>query len=332
MNKVMIIGTIPPPIGGVTIHLDRFLNLFDEKEYQIGVFDIKKFTLFRREKHKTTNHGMSIVKFFFLSKIVHIQISNNLKLPIAIIAKLFFKKVVYTHHNSRINNKLIWNLLNIVCDKVILVNDKSIDTKLIYKFKTEVIPAFLPPYRFEVLPEKLDDELMNFDKVISTNCSLYNLINGKHVYGFDLIVDAFNSLSQNGQIKNTVLVLVDPSATTKEFVDVLLQNKDFGTNKVLYISDKIDFGALVKKSNITIRATRTDGDSLSVRESLYFNVPIIASDVTVRPNGVIVFKNDDSEDLADKILYVLKNKEKFYYEHVDYGEEIINVYKKAERF
>ncbi len=327
MNKVMIIGTIPPPIGGVTIHLDRFLNLFDEKEYQIGIFDIKKFTLFRRDKDKTTNHRMSIIKFFFLSKIVHIHISNNLKLLIAIMAKLFFKKVVYTHHNSRINNNLVWNLLNTVCDKVIVVNDKSIDTKLIHKSKTEVIPAFLPPYRFETLPQQLDEELMKFDKVISTNCFLYNLINGKHVYGFDLIVDAFYNLSKNGQIINTLLVLADPSATTKVFVDGLLQNKDFGTNKVLCISEKIDFVSLVKKSNITIRATRTDGDSLSVRESLYFNVPIIASDVTVRPNGVILFKNDDSEDLANKILYVLKNEEKFYYKHVNYGEKIINIYK-----
>ena len=171
---------------------------------------------------------------------------------------------------------------------------------------------------------KLDDK--NYNQIISTNCYLYALINGKHVYGFDLIIEAFYKLSEERKIQNTLLILVDPSNTTKEFVNGLLKQKAFQTNKVLLVTENLDFVSLIKKSDITIRATRTDGDSLSIRESLYYNVPIICSDVTTRPEGAVVFKNNNSDDLSDKILNTLKNKENFKYKHIDYGKQVLDVY------
>lgn len=326
MTKVLLIGSIPPPIGGVTIHIDRFFNLFkDNSKFELSVLDIKKKTLFLKDSQIKSLFGILI--YFLKTKIVHIHISNGtVKLFFAILSKLMLKKVIYTHHNSLVKNRLVFKLMYKICDRVILVNDKEISKDLLIKSKTEVIPAFLPPYQFEDLPQILEDEIKAFDSVISTNCCLYNLIDGKHVYGFDLIVEAFYSLSKNQKIKNTLLILVDPSNTTKEFVDSLVKNKDFRTNKILRITDKIDFVSLVKKSDITIRATRTDGDSLSVRESLYFNVPVIASDATARPEGTITFKSDDSVDLEKKILKALENKQEFEYEHINYGQKVLDLY------
>lgn len=326
MGKIIIIGSIPPPIGGVTIHIDRFFNLFkDNSKFELSVLDIKKKTLFLKD---TRIKSLLVMLIYFLkTKIVHIHISNDtVKLFFALLSKLMLKKVIYTHHNSLVKNRFVFKLMYKICDKVILVNDKEISKDLIIEKKTEVIPAFLPPYKFEDLPHSLENEIKKFDNVISTNCYLYNLINRKHVYGFDLVIEVFYNLSKNQKIKNTILVLVDPSDTTKKFVDGLVKDKEFGTNKILHIAKNIDFVSLVKKSDITIRATRTDGDSLSVRESLYFNVPIIASDVTVRPEGTITFKSDDSVDLENKILKVLENKQEFEYEHINYGQKVLDLY------
>ncbi len=125
------------------------------------------------------------------------------------------------------------------------------------------------------------------------------------------------------------LVLTDPSATTKEYVSSLLDKLDFDTNKVLHIIEKIDFVSLIKKSALTIRATRTDGDSLSIRESLYSGVLVIASDVTTRPEGTIIFKNEDVEDLEHKIELALEEKDNFDYEDVNYGNKIIQQYQEV---
>jgi glycosyltransferase involved in cell wall biosynthesis len=326
MIRAMIIGSLPPPIGGVTIHIDRFFNLFKDKtKFELSVLDIKKKTLFLKNSQIKSFFG--ILLYFLKTKIVHIHISNDtVKLFFALLSKLMLKKVIYTHHNSLVKNRFVFKMMYKICDRVILVNEKEISKDLIIKNKTEVIPAFLPPYQFEDLPHSLESEIKEFDNIISTNCYLYNLINGKHVYGFDLIVEAFYNLSKNKKINNTLLILVDPSNTTGEFVDSLVKNKDFGTNKLLHITQNLDFVSLVKKSNITIRATRTDGDSLSIRESLYFNIPIIASDVTIRPAETIVFKSDDSVDLENKILNILENREDFEYEHINYGQKILDLY------
>jgi hypothetical protein len=47
---------------------------------------------------------------------------------------------------------------------------------------------------------------------------------------------------------------------------------------------------LVSVSDIVVRATTTDGDSLSVREALALGKAVVASNVTGRPPGVSLYK------------------------------------------
>ena len=326
MNKVLLIGTMPPPIGGVTIHIDRFLNLYGNKgSIELSVLDLKKITIF--QKNKTIRNLFKIIYIFLSTDIIHIHVSHEIiKLIIAIICKFFFKKVVYTHHIGRVDNHLVFKLMYKVCDRIILVNHKEIKSNIINREKTEFIPAFLPPYKFDELPNEILININKYKKIISTNCFSYSLINKKHVYGYDLIINAFYLLTKENKIENTLLVLVDPSSTTKKYISNLLKNKEFGTNQILYITEKIDFVSLIKKSDVTIRATRTDGDSLSIRESLYFGIPVVCSDVTVRPENSILFKNEDILDLSNKILFALNNKEKLDYNNVNYGDLILKMY------
>ena len=326
MKKVLLIGTVPPPIGGVTVHIKRFLE-YEQSEYELGVLDIKKRIIFKKDKNIVKI--LDILVYFLNASIVHLHISNNIKILLALVARMCFKKVFYTHHNSRISSIFGWHLINILSHRVILVNDKSINMNMIYNHKTNVIPAFLPPMKIGDLPVEIMDKLNKYSSIISTNCFQYSLYNNKDLYGFDLIIDAFYALSKNGKIDHTLLVLVDPSGTTREYVEKLLRDKKFGTNSILYLCENIDFIALLKVSNMTIRATRTDGDSLSIRESLYYNIPIIASDVTWRPEGTIIFKNENIQDLSKKIFECLEKKCMVQYNNIDYGKKIFNLYREV---
>ena len=43
MKKIVLIGTIPPPVGGVSIHLSRFFNKYKyHKDLDLFLLDIKK--------------------------------------------------------------------------------------------------------------------------------------------------------------------------------------------------------------------------------------------------------------------------------------------------
>lgn len=309
MIKILIFATMPPPIGGVSVHIERFLHF--SKDYQdkvnIDVYDIKKRKLNGINSEKK---GILILFYSFLSAdIIHIHISNNFKILIALIAKLFRKRVVYTHHNSRVNHPKIFKYMTQLSDKIILVNDKEIDLKLLDRKKIEHIPAFLPPYEFKELPTFLNEKIEESTFVISTNCFKYTLLNNKDLYGFDLIIEAYSSFITSPNIKNTLLIIVDPSGTTQEYVASCIKKYPLiNENNFLYVSEKIDFVSLVRKSHLTIRATRSDGDSLSVRESLYLGIPIIASDVTYRPKGTILFQNENVKSLEEEILKVYSHQ------------------------
>ena len=50
MNKVLIIAVIPPLIvGGVSIYLDRFINLFAYKVFHLKLLDLKKERLCQKD-------------------------------------------------------------------------------------------------------------------------------------------------------------------------------------------------------------------------------------------------------------------------------------------
>lgn len=326
MKKILLIARTPPPIGGITIHVDRFINI-TQNRFALGVLDLKKKVLICKDTK--VNNFWGILKFIIQSKIVHVHVSNSkLVICLLLLAKLLFKKTVYTHHNSIIKNQKMFLLICKLSNKIILVNNKEIDDDLINWSKTEIIPAFLPPYKSEELPNSLVDIIKKFDNVLSTNCFMYNMFKGKHVYGFDLIIEAFHKLASSDKIKNTLLILVDPSNTTKDFVNEYLDKLSFKSNKIILITEKIDFVSLIKQSTLTIRATRTDGDSLSIRESLYYNVPIIASDVTTRPKETIVFKSDDVDDLSSKIDFSLRDIRNIKYNNIDFGALVLDLYEK----
>lgn len=328
MIKVLIFGAMPPPIGGVSIHIKRFL--YFSKEYQrevdINVYDIKKQKLHGINSEK---RGIGVLFSSFLkSDIIHIHIANNLKVLIALIAKLLKKRVVYTHHNSRINSEFWFNKINYLSDIVILVNDKEIDTTKLNLNKIRHIPAFLPPYQFNKIPSVFNNKIEKSKFVISTNCFQYTKFNNKDLYGFDLIIVAYAELIKEKKLKGSLLVLVDPSGTTVEYVKELLKKYSCLNNlNTLYISKPIDFSTLIKKSNVTIRATRSDGDSLSVRESLYFGTPVIASDVTYRPKGTELFENENILELKCKILKIYNQKQPtLLSEEENFADDVIDVY------
>ena len=56
----------------------------------------------------------------------HLKTSNYSKIFFAFVSKLFGKKVVFTQHNSRINDGIVFRFFFRLCDKFILVNDKNI--------------------------------------------------------------------------------------------------------------------------------------------------------------------------------------------------------------
>ena len=61
----------------------------------------------------------------------------------------------------------------------------------------------------------------------------------------------------------------------------------------------------LRHADVVVRSTFADGDAITVREALALGIPVVASDTAFRPEGVVLFRKGDSQDLADKVLQVL---------------------------
>ena len=65
--------------------------------------------------------------------------------------------------------------------------------------------------------------------------------------------------------------------------------------------DHADTVGLIASSDIFLRTTLYDGDSVSVREALQIGVPVIASDNGMRPDGVVLIPRCDESALVEAI-------------------------------
>ena len=64
--------------------------------------------------------------------------------------------------------------------------------------------------------------------------------------------------------------------------------------------------SVMRSVSVFVRPTICDGDSLSVREALALRVPVVASDTDFRPEGVILFRRGDVDDLVTALTRALQ--------------------------
>jgi glycogen synthase len=111
-------------------------------------------------------------------------------------------------------------------------------------------------------------------------------------YGINLLLDAVGHLK--------------PRFPNMGCVVMGLNNPNRPDN-VLTVGDipHLDCLGVMSKADVFVRPTFADGDSISVREALALNVPVVASDCARRPEGTVLFETGNSEDLATRLECIL---------------------------
>ena len=315
-HKVLIIGKTPSPIGGVTIHVSRLVNHFyNDNNIQIEFIDFNKTSL--------NQFLIKIIKY----KKIHLHTSNVFfRLLFSIFCFFLFKKLIVTIHNDLGRYGLFKNIveyLSIFISRIpIVLNKKSFLISKKINRNTLLITSFLPPV--EII--KLDKDLLNeidlikkkYDLIFCTNAFKFNLNRkGDEIYGILNLIDIFN------KIKNKFLIISDPSGTYNDF---FIKNKILISDNIKLIPYDHDFFEILKNSDVFIRNTITDGDSISVKEALYLNKTVFATDVVSRPKECTLYSKDDM-DFLEKIIREYKiNRNNFSVESCYF--QLSNLYSK----
>jgi glycosyltransferase involved in cell wall biosynthesis len=321
---IVQVGPYPEPIGGVSIYIKRMKQYLDLKGIVNEVWDLSSVN---KDIQGVTNIRFRDVPFKYLFRkdinLIHYNICGiNYKLYIGLFNKLFFrrrKKILTIHGESKdlfnITTGLIIKSLNsfdaIICVKS---GDKEyLCTKGINKPIYE-IPAFIFPVADDetgAIPQYILDFINSKNFIICANASSIQFYDNKDLYGIDMCIDLTEKLKKSGW--DVGMVFCIPQINNTQYFNKLkniIKDKKI-ESKFLFVNEKMELYPIIKRSNLFLRPTNNDGYGVSIAEAIYSNIPAIASDVCVRPQGSIVFKSRDMEDLYNKTVNVIENYEMF---------------------
>ncbi len=323
--KIIEIGSIPPPYGGVAVHLQRLLENLKQRGMPHLLFDTggtpKNMANvvcapWRRVILRLLREPRSIVHFHNFSP-------RNL----IVFSILGLKHItILTLHNERFVGeldsvsspirRLLIALLNRL-DVIVVVGDQCrllLAPLIADPGKIVVLPTFIAPTASNkpAVPEQIMALRRRRQFLIASNAYQLRFHQGVDLYGLDLFVELAGILIQQEKM-DIGLVFLLPSIGDEVYLKkIRLRIHELKIeDSCLVITDPVEEGwGVWKASDLVIRATNTDGDSLTVKEALWCGTPVVASDCVPRDPEVVTFRNRDLDDLREKTMMVLGNLEK----------------------
>ncbi len=312
-EDLYFIGTLPEPTGGVTIYNQRKVQILS-KDYNVNVVQPKFDTIFKIIFVLISNKGITYISTF-----------NFIIVFMVVIFK--FKNFYFIDHNTsrhiegfgKIKKGFSLNFLK-NAKKIILVsphllnNYKNFDFYENLNFKIE--EAFIPPNiseKNEIIenfyPKFLKDNLSG-KKLVLASASKTNLdILGQDIYSLELTLKAYDNLAS--KYPTLLFVMAIAEFSKDEFgnrIRLICNELQKKHKNFLFLTNNTPIWPLFEHGILFLRITTTDGDSVSLKESLFFNCPVLATDVVCRPEGTKLFNlvNDDLYEQVSQIIEEFK--------------------------
>lgn len=339
MNKInhiniLQIGKLPPPIGGITVHIERlYKNLISS--------NIRCKILHTSYNSKLFSNNPDIVWIFNIVRIrkllkyrcvIHLHVSalNKLLWIFLIIILLSKQRKIITIHSGSFGKDIYKiNSIKKQLHKTLLSKFDAIITVNIHqkKYITEelgmlnkniiVIPAFIPTIYSLKAPNNnvLNDFVINSEQILLSSGTTHKF------RGYELVLDF---LERNHKYNG---LFVFYSAGEKDYRENVIKRIDKLPNAT-YVENLTpdEFSWVLSKVNIYVRNTDRDGDSVAIREAAHFKKKIVASDAVVRPNGVQLFKYNDVDSFANAINNAIEMDKGYITENFDNLKAIQDIY------
>ena len=317
-KKAVLIGAYPPPLGGISVFIDRLSKKLKQENHDVKVYDFSKLSKIEKG-------------FFFFSILVNpvyaeYQLNeHNTNIMLVLLARPFSKKIIFIDHNQRAIEKFstfqkwIFQFFIKKIDQLVFVNEKIneyyVKHNIIIARTVSITPAFIPPFEIDEqkilssYPQSVREFLKTKFPVIIANACRIDFHNGEDLYGLDLCIELVDRLKVGFPSIGIVFALADNTKQPEHLIKMkeLIEQKQIKPNFV-FLSGQQEIWPLFKLLHLMIRPTNTDGDAVSIREALHFGCPVLASDVCRRPENVTTFISRDIKDAVRKAVHILNNK------------------------
>ena len=316
--KLLLIGPYPPPHGGISVHVAETRALVESSGAECRVLNINPRAEPSPHYERVRNGAdlaRMVARYARSGWTLHLHINghNRKAWLIAFVCGVFGRAApsrLLTLHSGLApsylgsGGTLRRALLRPTCrlyPRIVCVSRPIQEAVLrlgIDAARLRILPAFVPRQPSPVpLGRDLEEWIGAHSPVLSTTLFF------RPEYGFDLLVRAL-ALLRARHPDVGCLVMGSREGMQSEKARVARTGL---ASHVWFLGD-VEHAAclfLMSRSNVYVRPTLVDGDSVSVREALHLGVPVVASNVGVRPPSAALFEAGNAEDLVEVVERVL---------------------------
>jgi glycosyltransferase involved in cell wall biosynthesis len=309
-QRINLLGPIPPPIGGIAIHVETLVRLLRGDGFTCTVFDYTKrpsFSSLRSCGNALRNLSAVILQSLAPNAVLHVHVSYGRRFAwiaplVGIMAMV--KPVVISAHSgsfpSEISGMSRWRRRFIgsafrraryVIATNTAIRRALIDHLTVNAASVVVISPFLGTGRALHLAERRARSI-----IASGYCTA--------LYGWLDLVKAMRSSSTVSSVDLVMYNIID-----EPYLAQLRQEISDDTRfRIHFNLSRTEFLTKLLASEVFVRPTYADGDSIALREALENGCKVLASDCVSRPDGVELFKTGDISELREFVDVLLARK------------------------
>jgi glycosyltransferase involved in cell wall biosynthesis len=307
---VLQMGPYPPPHGGVQINLVALRKYLLKQGIACPVINLTRFRREDRDGIYYPNTALDVIKLLLTLRydLIHLHAGGDFSprhVGLLLLCSLLSgKKIVFTFHSGgypnseagkRAKPRSLRGFVLRRLDGIIAVNEELLDLFRRFGVAPERI-RLISPYAVErpsadtPLPQALEAFYASHDPLLVTVSGL------EPEYDLPLQIEAVGRLVEKfprlglaiiggGSLEHQIRERID----SLPYREHLLLCGD--------IPHEVTLRA-IESSDLFLRTTWYDGDSISVREALHLGIPVIATDNGMRPPGVHLIPKSDAAALC----------------------------------
>jgi glycosyltransferase involved in cell wall biosynthesis len=309
--KILLIGPQPPPHGGISVHVAGIERRLTAAGVRCRVLDTTKisnrlrfavtllsFAIRGWTLHLHTNgHNRNSWILAWLSGIAGRVGRGSVLTLHSGMAPQYISSATGAHRSFLATTCRLHRRIVCVAPEIAT----AIASLGVSEHRIEVTPAFIGS---QPAPVTIDPQLAAW--IEQHQPLLSTALFFRPEYGFDLLVDAMARLREHHPDVGCVVM-----GTGEQSAEAARQVVEKDLREHILLAGDVDHDtclALMSASDVFVRPTLEDGDSISVREALELKVPVVASQVGTRPPGAILFHPGDVEDLLSKLECALAQR------------------------
>jgi glycosyltransferase involved in cell wall biosynthesis len=328
-SDLAIIGGLPPPYGGVSIHLKRLLAHLDREGINYHLYDTGERD---RASERITPVGRRGSKWFLgyllraREPVIFVHSSRwDIWAATWWLSRVRGKAVILAIHTDSLRR--LWPRRSRLAKRAVAAAFRAaraimavnshvrdfLDEVAGVGGKTVVIPAFVEPLGAAGEQAALQPEVLSFCQshhpVILANGAPILYDDGRDLYGIDMAVQLIDRLRSHWPQIGLVWYLLKFSGWSPAYLAQMadeIRRRGIESHW-LFVEPVGEMYPIFRNVDLFVRPTCSDGDAVSIRESLYFRVPAIASDAAPRPEGTVIFGTRDQEDFTQRVRAALES-------------------------